>query len=112
MLDAGFHLYVEKPIGRNSAEARPLLDAASRSDKYTQVGLNQRHAPVMQLARDLVRAPEFGQPTYMESRHWEPTRLVEICGITDLLYAWMMLQGIHAVDTLRDIFGEVAEVFS
>jgi len=48
----------------------------------------------------------------MESRHWEPTRLVEIWGITDLMYAWLMLHGIHAIDTLRDVFGEVTEVFS
>jgi predicted dehydrogenase len=112
VLDAGFHLYIEKPVGRNSREAGPLVEAARRSAKYTQVGFNQRHAPAMQVARGLVAAPEFGQPTYIESRHWEPTRLVEIWGITDLLYAWLMLHGIHAVDTLRDVFGEVVEVFS
>ncbi len=66
----------------------------------------------MQLARQLLLAPDFGQPTYMESRHWEPTRLVDIWGITDPLYGWLMFHGIHAVDTLRDIFGEVVEVFS
>jgi predicted dehydrogenase len=112
VLNAGCHLYVEKPVGRNSREAAPLVEAARRSGKHTQVGFNQRHAPAMQLARKLVAAPEFGQPTYMESRHWEPTRLVEVWGITDHLYAWLMLHGIHAVDTLRDVFGEVVEVFS
>jgi predicted dehydrogenase len=103
---------VSKPVGRNSREARALLEAAVRSGKHTQVGFNQRHAPIMQLARELVAAPEFGQPTYIESRHWEPTRMAEIWGITDLPYAWLMLHGIHAVDTLRDVFGEVTEVYS
>ncbi len=88
VLDAGLHLYLEKPIGRNSREARPLLDAAARSDRRTQVGFNQRHAPVMQLARQLARAPDFGRPTYMESRHWEPTRLVDIWASSEPLYGW------------------------
>jgi len=112
VLDQGVHLYVEKPVGRTSREASPLVEAARRSPKRTQVGFNQRHAPAMRLAKQLVSAPEFGEPTYMESRHWEPSRLAPVWGITDLPYAWLMLHGIHAVDMLRYVFGEVAEVYS
>ena len=110
VLDAGFHLYVEKPIGRNSREALPLLEAARRSDKKTQVGFNQRHAQVMRHGKRLVDDPAFGAPTYMESRHWQAGAVQQCWGIHDEQYAWLMLHGIHAVDMLRYVFGEVVEV--
>jgi predicted dehydrogenase len=110
VLDQGYHLFVEKPIGRNSREARPLLDAALRSRARTQVGFNQRHAETMRQGKQLVDEPDFGGPTYIESRHWQSGRLHPTWGIDDVQYAWLMLHGIHAVDMLRYVFGEVVEV--
>jgi predicted dehydrogenase len=111
VLDRGCHLFIEKPVGQNTREAKPLLDAARRSTKQTQVGFNQRHAGAMRFARELVQSPEFGRPTYMESRHWQSGRLHPYWNITDPQYAWLMLHGIHAVDMLRYVFGEVDEVY-
>jgi myo-inositol 2-dehydrogenase/D-chiro-inositol 1-dehydrogenase len=110
VLLADCHLFVEKPVGRNSREARPLVEAAERSSKHTQVGFNQRHAQVMRYGKRLVDDPAFGTPTYIESRHWQSGRVGPIWGITDVQYAWLMLHGIHAVDMLRYVFGEVVEV--
>jgi myo-inositol 2-dehydrogenase/D-chiro-inositol 1-dehydrogenase len=110
VLDAGFHLYIEKPVGRNSREALPLVEAARRSGKQTQVGFNQRHAQVMRQGKLLVDDPGFGHPTYMESRHWQSGRLNPVWDVTDVQYAWLLLHGIHAVDMLRYVFGEVVEV--
>lgn len=112
VLDQGFHLYAEKPIGRNSREAQPLVEAARRAKGKTQVGFNQRHAGMMRQGKLLVDQPDFGRPTYVESRHWQTGRLHSIWGIEDLQYAWLMLHGIHAVDMLRHLFGEVVEVFA
>jgi myo-inositol 2-dehydrogenase/D-chiro-inositol 1-dehydrogenase len=110
VLDAGCHLYVEKPLARNSREAAPLVEAARRSSKHTQVGFNQRHAQLMRHGKGLVDAPEFGTPTYIESRHWQSGQIHPVWGIADEQYAWLILNGIHAVDMLRYVFGEVDEV--
>ncbi|MBI2942122.1 MAG: Gfo/Idh/MocA family oxidoreductase [Chloroflexi bacterium] len=112
VLEQGCHLFVEKPIGRNSREARPLVEAARRSSRHTQVGFMSRHAPAMRRGKLIVDSPEFGTPTYLETRHWLPGRLHAVWGIEDLHYAYLMLHGIHAVDLLRYLFGEVDEVYA
>jgi predicted dehydrogenase len=41
-LEAGKHVIVEKPAARNTAELRPVIEAAKRTGKRVQVGFNHR----------------------------------------------------------------------
>lgn len=60
-MNAGKHVFIEKPPGANADEAERLRDAAVQNDVYCAVGLQRRFASVTQEAMRLVN--ERGQPT-------------------------------------------------
>ncbi len=55
-LDAGKHLFIEKPPGANSGETRQMLEAAVANDVYCMVGLQRRYAAVTREAMRRVAA--------------------------------------------------------
>jgi len=59
-LDAGKHVYVEKPCGHNIREGRLLLDAARRNNKIVQVGTQSRSSPTIIKAMELLRDGAIG----------------------------------------------------
>lgn len=60
-LDAGKHVYVEKPCCHNIREGRLMVDAVKRSGKLLQVGTQSRSTAVVREAIDRVRAGEIGE---------------------------------------------------
>lgn len=54
-LDAGKHVFVEKPLGFSLAETEELAAAARASGRCVQIGYHKRFDPAYQRARDLVR---------------------------------------------------------
>jgi predicted dehydrogenase len=59
-LDAGKHIYVEKPCCHNIREGRLMIEAARRSGKLVQVGTQSRSTPCVQEAMQRVRSGEIG----------------------------------------------------
>lgn len=59
-LDAGKHVYCEWPLGRDTAEALALADAAKVAGVVNMVGLQARCAPVLHHAAALIRSGELG----------------------------------------------------
>jgi len=55
-LDAGKHLFIEKPPGAGSADAERIADAATRNGKLVCVGLQRRWTPLLRQAISLVEA--------------------------------------------------------
>ena len=53
-LNAGKHIFIEKPPGANSEETQQLLDAAIANDVYAMVGFQRRYAAVTREAMRLV----------------------------------------------------------
>lgn len=47
-LDAGLHVFLEKPPGVTTYQARTLLHAARQAGRVCMVGLNRRYMPVVQ----------------------------------------------------------------
>jgi predicted dehydrogenase len=60
-LDAGKHVYVEKPCCHNIREGRLMVDAAKRSGKILQVGTQSRSAPFLKDAIQRVHEGEIGE---------------------------------------------------
>ena len=54
-IEAGKHLFIEKPPGANSDETRAILAAAERCGVWVMVGLQRRYAAVTREAMRLVR---------------------------------------------------------
>ena len=72
-LDAGKHVYVEKPCGHNPREGEMLLEAQKKYGKVIQMGNQQRSADksieVVQQIRDgLIGTPYFGKAWYANTR--------------------------------------------
>ena len=67
-MDAGRHVYLEKPIGMASAEGEALIAAQQRTRRHLQVGNQQRSSrETIELAR-LIQAGELGN--VYEAQTW------------------------------------------
>ncbi len=60
-VDAGKHVYVEKPIANSIAECRAMVAAQERTGKVVQVGQWQRSGLHYAKAMDIVRGGSLGQ---------------------------------------------------
>jgi predicted dehydrogenase len=58
--EAGKHLWVEKPAGRNAAETAEIVAAVDSAGVQTAAGFNYRNAPAVELARELVASGRLG----------------------------------------------------
>ncbi len=71
-LDAGKHVYVEKPCCHNIREGRLMSDAVERSGKLLQVGTQSRSGPVIREAIDRIRAGDIGE--VLVAKAWNSQR--------------------------------------
>lgn len=60
-VDAGKHVYVEKPCCHNIREGRLMVEAAKRTGKLLQVGTQSRSTDCVQEAMQRVRSGEIGE---------------------------------------------------
>lgn len=105
-LQAGLHLFIEKPPGVSTYQTRALAHLAEAQGCLTMVGLNRRYSPLLRACQELVR--ERGpllhcvaaQSMYSPGLYYE--------GAVDILHC----HGIHYLDTLRWLGGEVTELVS
>jgi predicted dehydrogenase len=67
-LNAGKHLWIEKPVGLTAADAQAVADAAAANGLATQVGFNYRNAPAVQAARALISDGRIGTVTHARFR--------------------------------------------
>jgi predicted dehydrogenase len=61
---AGKHLWIEKPVGLTSADARAVADAARHAGVQATVGFNYRNAPAVEAARELIAGGGLGAVTH------------------------------------------------
>lgn len=59
LLQAGCHLFVEKPLCSNLSEAEAMIAAAEKNHRYLQVGHVEHFNPVNEFLEAQVRSPKF-----------------------------------------------------
>jgi predicted dehydrogenase len=59
-IDQGKHVFCEKPLALNLADAREMLSAAEKQKVKHQIGFNYRFAPAVQFARKLIDDGKLG----------------------------------------------------
>jgi predicted dehydrogenase len=67
-LDAGYHLYLEKPIAATARDCVDLAERSRRADVVTAVGHVLRSTPFFRAVRDTVRSGRLGDVVTVEHR--------------------------------------------
>ena len=129
-LQAGKHVFCEKPGARAAAEVEKVLRAlhgawppvgavnAASSGKYLApqfvMGFTLRHHPAIARARHLLAGGEIGRPMYVLGRYGHggrPGYAQEWRAQRDLAGGGELLdQGVHLIDLSRWFLGEFAQV--
>lgn len=115
-LRSGKHVLLEKPMGRNLAEALALAEAAHESGRILKIGFNHRYHPGLARAMELVRAGEIGRVVTIRARYGHGSRPgcerewradPELAGGGELTD-----QGVHLADLIHAIAGMPKEAFA
>jgi predicted dehydrogenase len=116
VIDAGKHLWIEKPVGLDVADALAVAEAADARGVRTAVGFNYRNAPAVEAARALIAAGDLGTVTHARFYF-----LSDYAAHPDGALSWRFQRarggnGVlgdlasHAVDLVRYLLGEVDAV--
>jgi predicted dehydrogenase len=113
-IDAGKHVYSEWPLGRNSAEASQMHDAAERRGIRHAVGLQGRVSPSVNYVRDLIAEGYIGKPLsgtlFVNAGNWgatlDRTYQADFANGANL----MTITGGHNLDVLCYCLGEFREM--
>ena len=111
-LDAGKHVLSEKPLGRNAAESRRMLEAARNAPGKHMVAFNYRFVPAVRKARLLLEQGALGRIYHFRARYcqdwladpafprvWRLQKALSGSGVLGDL-------GSHIVDLARFLVGE------
>ena len=111
-LPTGSTVLLQKPFGRDLAEATALLGAIERRGIRGCVNLQLRHAPVVTALRRLLASGTLGDAIDLELRvvchmPWENWPFLESLPRMEIL-----MHSIHYLDLCRAMFGEPERVWS
>ncbi|HMP16204.1 MAG TPA: Gfo/Idh/MocA family oxidoreductase, partial [Gemmatales bacterium] len=68
-LQAGKHVYIEKPLSLCVAEGRVMVEAATKAKKVVQVGFHRRSSNVCKEAVEMIKQGEIGEITMVRAFH-------------------------------------------
>lgn len=115
-LEAGKHVLIEKPMGRNLAEAQSLGRTAGASGRLLKIGFNHRFHPAIDKAKRVFENGDIGEVINVRAVYGHggrPGYEKEWRGNLDLSGGGELTdQGVHVVDLLNWFFGMPAEAFS
>jgi len=112
----GKHIFCEKPLAMNVAEAREMVEAVNKAGVKHMVGFNYRRVPAIGLAKRLIEEGAIGQ-----IRHFRGTYLQDWLSDPDFPLNWRMDKKIagsgahgdlnaHMLDIARYLVGDLSEV--
>ena len=114
---AGKHVFVEKPFTLTAATARQAVEACRAAGVTLWLGFNRRYAPArIEMLRRII-AGEIGEVLHIEANFsggsgyrleagmWRANRTESPGGA-------MTARGVHALDVMMEIAGEVKSVFA
>ena len=67
-LQAGKHVFCEKPVGRDPVESAEIVAAAAAAEQLSFTGVCYRWSPVVQHLRELIEAGSLGRLTHYRGR--------------------------------------------
>jgi predicted dehydrogenase len=115
-INAGKHVYCEKPLATDAAGAAEMTEAAEQTGVRTLVGYNYLHNPVIRLAKDIIEAGEIGEIVHFRGAHFE-----DYLTSPDVPHSWRSSKakagagvvadlGSHIISLARRLVGEIETV--
>lgn len=109
-LDAGLHVFSEKPMATSLDGARAIREAARRARGIYQIGLNRRFANVYRFAKQRIEegriVPRLAQMKHNRGELQQPPWTGDPMVTGGYLYE----TPVHLFDMARHLFGDVATV--
>ena len=108
VLEAGKHLFIEKPAGDTLAHALELEAAAERNGFQCQVGFMKRFAHGYRLAPEIAAKPEFGgvRLCKVNYSHW---RMPPIDWLDNDWHMHLVYMAVHPLDLVHFFMGDAVE---
>lgn len=114
-MEAGKHVLIEKPMGRNLAEAEAMAAVSARTGKKLKIGFNHRYHPGLFRAHELFRAGTIGEIINIRARYGHggrPGYEKEWRGSKELAGGGELTdQGVHVLDLIQWFAGVPQDVF-
>jgi len=115
-IERGMHVYCEKPLANNLAEARKLAEQARKAGVQTHVALIFRYLPAVRQMKAIIEAGELGEVFHFRTKMFHASYLDP-----NRPMSWRLKQatsgggslmdlGAHLVDLTRYLLGDVAWV--
>ena len=112
-LGAGAHILCEKPVAMTQAEARAMVDAATRAGRVAMTGFNWRFPAAMQRMHALMEDGSVGRVLHLNGRWFGARWADEASAATWRMdraqagHGAMGDMGVHLVDLVRWMCGDV-----
>src|SRR5581483_3305527 len=114
-LAAGKHVLCEKPLATTVAACRRMVEAARRSGRVLATGFNHRYFPAVKYLKDVLASGRMGTLDHVRA-------FAGHTGLSEFNAPWMhskegigggalMDVGIHVIDLVRYVLGEVSQVY-
>jgi myo-inositol 2-dehydrogenase / D-chiro-inositol 1-dehydrogenase len=107
-VEAGKHVFCEKPFSIGTEDARELLDTANGGRGVFQVGHNRRYAPVYATLKELL-STDRAHSAHIKMNRGELKNPVWT-GDVNVTGGFLYETTIHLFDMMRFQFGEIAEL--
>ena len=110
-LQAGVHIFVEKPPAISAREAENLMDTSREAGRFVMVGFMKRFAVGYRLAKQITQQPEFGEVVHIVTK-FANGPYGSIWGIPSPSKSYLIGQAVHHFDLARYFMGEVTSVYA
>jgi predicted dehydrogenase len=96
--ESGRHLWIEKPAGRSADDTAAIAAAVHKRGVMSAVGFNYRHAPAVQVARELVASGAVGRIESVDVR-----MLADYSAHPDQALSWRFDPALAGTGVLGDL---------
>ncbi len=115
-IEAGKHVFVDKPLTLTVADADRVLSAAEKSGVVVQVGHNRRRQPAIRKIKEQISGGGLGSLLEVTATHSAPLLFNPNLShwrreLAETPAGGMSALGVHQVDNFHYLVGEIARVF-
>jgi predicted dehydrogenase len=115
-LDAGKHVYLEKPMAITSTDAHAILDAACGSDGLLYVGHNLRQTMFLKTMKEIIASGAIGEVKSVWCRHFisygGDAYFKNWHAEQRFVNSLLLQKGVHDIDAIHWLAGSYSECVS